>query len=582
MTSTPTPINSPSSAPADDEIDLGQLGAALRRRWPLIAKVAGGALLLSALYAFLAPKVWEGEFQIVLASSEGGGGGRLAQLAAANPMLANLAGLGSAGGKDSLETEVKVLESPSVLMPVFELVRRSKEQAGQDVSRLRFSDWRDDNVAIKLEKGTSVLNITYTDTDKALILPVIQKISQEYQAYSGRDRRRDIAQAVAYLKQSITELSPKAEASMQRAQAFALSNGLGLSDGMPTGGIETGGKGSGGGLAGSVESNRQLAQAKVLLLRQQLSDARSAGNNLLFQAPQLGANADLYKQYQATEARLSDLRSRLRDNDELVRNLQRQRQSLIVTLNRQTIGLLQGELATAEAALQSSSRPKEVVLKHRELVRQALRDEKTLVELENQLQIAQLEQAKQTEPWELISTPTLLDRPVAPRKGRVLALGLLAGLVAGCGAALVVDRRSGRVFAEDELQSLIPGPLLARLDGSSVATLKADLALLSQGVLAGSQQLALIPLGLPPHEPKLQQLQAILSQKLPGAQLHCDTDLLAAGRCDHQLVVTAPGAATRPQLAQLRQQLELQGRPLTGWLLLTASSAASVMPADAA
>jgi hypothetical protein len=167
---------------------------------------------------------------------------------------------------------------------------------------------------------------------------------------------------------------------------------------------------------------------------------------------------------------------------------------------------------------------------------------------------------------------------VAPQKGRVLALGLLAGLVTGCGAALVVDLRSGRVFADNELQSLIPGPLLARLDGSSAATLQADLALLSQGVLAGSQQLALIPVGLPPQEPRLQQLQAILSQQLPAAQLHCGTDLLAAGRCDHQLVVTAPGAATRLQLAQLRQHFELQGRPLTGWLLLTAPST----PLDAA
>ncbi len=558
-----TPL--PQPAPADDEIDLRQLAAALVRRRLLIAKVAGGALLLSALYAFFAPRVWEGEFQIVLASKEAGGGGRLAQLGAANPMLANLAGLGSSGGKESLETEVKVLESPSVLMPVFELVRSSKQRGGEDISRLRFSDWRKDNLKIKLEKGTSVLNISYSDTDKALILPVIQRISSEYQDYSGRDRRRDIAQAVAYLQQSISQLSPKAEASMQRAQAFALSNGLGLSDGMPAAGAMR----EGNGVAGSVEANRQMAQAKVLLLRQQLVDASSTGNNVLFQAPQLEANADLYKEYQATEARLTDLRSRLRDNDELVRNLQRQRLSLIATLNRQTIGLLKGELATAEAALQASSRPKDVVLKHRELVRSALRDEKTLMELENQLQIVQLEQAKQTEPWELISTPTLLDRPVAPKKGRVLALGLLAGLVAGCGAALVVDRRSDRIFSVEELQASLPFPMLARLDGSSTETLQANLALLCQGMLAGGKQLALIPVGLRPDDPRLQQLQAVLSQELPGAQLHCGSNLLAAGHCDHQLVITAPGAATRPQLAQLRQQLELQGKPVTGWLLLT-------------
>jgi succinoglycan biosynthesis transport protein ExoP len=556
---------------ADDEIDLRQLAASMQRHWRLIAKVAGGALALSTMYALFAPRVWKGEFQIVLAS-ENSSGGRLAQLAAANPMLANLAGLAGEGSKGSLETEVKVLESPSVLKPVFDFVRSSKKRAGQNVDRMRFSDWLNDNVDVKLEKGTSVLNISYIDTNKNLILPVIQRISRDYQDYSGRDRRRDIANAVAYLKEAIADLTPKAETSMQRAQAYALSNGLGLTDGMPVGRAGES-KGNGEGIS-PVEASRQQAQAKVLLLQQQLVMARANDNRVLFQAPQLEANAELYKQYQVTEARLSDLRSRLRDNDELVRNLQRQRLSLIATLNRQTIGLLKGELATAQAALQASSRPKEVVLRHRELVRQAIRDEKTLAELENQLQISQLEQAKQTEPWELISSPTLLDAPVAPKKGNTIALGLLAGLVAGCGAALVVDRRSGRVFSQDTLQRLIPGPILANLNPVDTTALDGQLTLLARGPLSGSQRVGLIPVGLPSDAPQLQRLLTALRQRMPRTELHCDHDLVEAANCDHQLLITSLGAPTRSELASLSQQLQLQGRPITGWLLLDATSVA--------
>lgn len=575
MTSSITPAQTgqPAQGGADDEIDLRQLAAALQRRWRLIAKVAGGTLLLSAAYAFLSKPVWEGEFQIVLASEQGGGG-RLAQLAAANPMLAGLAGLGGGGGKDSLETEVKVLESPSILKPVYDFVRASKQRAGENVDDMRFSDWFKENLTVKLEKGTSVLNISYTDTDRALVLPVIERISSAYQAYSGRDRRRDIANGVAYLRQSIDVVAPKAEASMQRAQAYALSHGLGLTDGMPaTAADKSAGTGAGTGTGGSVEANRQQAQARVLLLEQQLAQARSSGGNVLFQAPQLRANDKLYEQYQATEARLSDLRSRLRDNDELVRNLQRQRLSLINTLNRQTIGLLQGELDTAKAALESASRPNEVVLRHRELVRQALRNERTLIELENQLQLAQLEKAKQTDPWELISTPTLLDKPVAPRKGLILALGLLAGLVLGSGAALLADRRSNRVFAEEELQQLLPGPLLAHLAAGDPQALAGQLTLLARGSLAGSHRVALIPVGLAADSPAVQELLDQLRQTMPHTELLCSSDLVAASSCDHQLLITSPGAPTRPQLARLRQQLELQGRPITGWLLLDATGA---------
>jgi uncharacterized protein involved in exopolysaccharide biosynthesis len=570
---TPAQASQPTQGGADDEIDLRQLAAALQRRWRLIAKVAGGTLLLSAAYAFLSKPVWEGEFQIVLANEQDGSG-RLAQLAAANPMLAGIAGLGGAGGKDNLQTEVKVLESPSILKPIYDFVRTSKKRAGQNVDDMRFSDWLKDNLTVKLEKGTSVLNIIYADTDRDLVLPVIERISGAYQTYSGRDRRRDIANGVAYLRQSIEVVAPKAEASMQRAQAYALSNGLGLTDGMPaTATDKSGGAGASTGTGGSVEANRQQAQARVLLLEQQLTQARSSGGNVLFQAPQIKANDKLYEQYQSTEVRLSDLRSRLRDNDELVRNLQRQRLSLINTLNRQTIGLLRGELDTARAALQSASRPNEVVLRHRELVRQAVRNERTLIELENQLQLAQLEQAKQTDPWELISTPTLLDKPVAPRKGRILALGLLAGLVLGSGAALVVDRRSGRVFAEDELQQLLPGPLLAHLAPGDPQALAGQLTLLARGSLAGTHRVALIPVGLSADSPGVQQLLEQLRQTMPHTELLCSADLVAAAGCDHQLLITSPGAPTRSQLAQLRQQLDLQGRPITGWLLLDATGA---------
>jgi succinoglycan biosynthesis transport protein ExoP len=557
--STPAPIPNPA---ADDEIDLRQLAAALQRHWRLIAKVAGGALLLSGIYAFTQPRVWEGEFQIVLASGDSGGG-RLAQLAAANPMLAGLAGLSGGGSKDSLETEVKVLESPSVLKPVYDFVRQSKQRSGNNVDQMRFSDWVK-SVDVELEKGTSVLNIAYTDTDKSLVLPVIERISKEYQLYSGRDRRQDLANGVAYLKQSIATLSPKAEASMKRAQDYALSHGLGLQDGLPA----SSGSDAKGSSGGSVEANRQQAQAQVALLEQQLASAQAAGNRVLFQAPQLEANAELYGRYQQLEAQLTQKRSVLRDNDDLIRNLERQRQSLISTLNRQTLGLLQGQLATAQAALQASSRPKEVVLKHRELVRQALRDERTLVELENQLQLAQLEQAKQADPWELISTPTLLDAPVAPHKSRILALGLLAGLVAGSGAALVVDRRSGRVFAGDELQQLLPGSLLAQLHPSATTESTGKLTLLARGALAGSHRVALIPVGLSESSSQVQAVLRQLRSLLPHTELLCSADLVAAKDCDHQLLITSPGAATRSELASLREQLELQARPVTGWLLV--------------
>ena len=563
---TTAPSNQPavvSSPSGEDEIDLRQVAGALGRHRSLIAKVAGASLLLSGIYAFTQKPVWEGQFQIVL-EDQSAGGGRLAQLAAANPMLANLAGLGGSG-TSSLETEVKILESPSVLKPVYDYVLKQKRKAEVNVDRFTFADWLP-RLKVELEKGTSVLNIAYQDTDKQLVLPVIKRVSQTYQTYSGRDRSRGLTQGVSYLEEQLTKLRPQANQSMRAAQAFALNNGLGLQDGMPA----AVSAGSGAGTSGSVESSREAAQNKVNALQQQLSAARAAGSTRVYVAPQLEANADLYAKLQEMEAQLQEKSALLLANDPSILTLKRQIRSLTQVINQQTIGLLEGQLQTARAQLTSLTRPRPVVLKHRELVRTALRDEKTVTELEAQLQTLRLEKARQTDPWELISTPTLLDRPVAPRKKRIVALGLLAGLVAGSGAALLVDRRTGLVFSLEELQASLPCPLLKHLPAQAPAKWSDAADLLAAGPLAqspGNSAIALIPIGNIPNE-QLQAFSAELRRALGDRELMVSTDLRQTSRCATQILLTSQGTATRTQLSQLRQKLTLQGTPLAGWVLL--------------
>ena len=548
-----------SPPPNDDEIDLRQVAAALSRQRRLIVVISAAAVLLSGIYAFTRKPVWQGEFQIVLENQQSGGGGRLAQLAAANPMLAGLAGV--SGGESSLETEVKILESPSVLKPTYDFVKASKAAAGEDTSEWVYTDWTS-KLKIELVQGTSVLSLTYRDTDEGLILPVLERITRTYQEYSGKDRRRGLSQGVAYLEQEIAKLSQQSASSMRSAQAYALANGLGIQDGMPRAAGAAGGNGG-----GSVEASREATQNKVNALRQRITAAQSSGYNTLYKAPQIAANSMMYSQLQQVESRLQQKSALLTRQDQSIQSLQRERRGLIAYINQQTIGLLQGELITAEAQLASLTRPREVVLKHRELVRAALRDEKTLAELEVQLQSLKLDQARQTDPWELISTPTILDRPVAPRKKRMVALGLLAGLVLGSGAALIRDRRSGLVFSEDELKALLPCPMLERLPAATQERWSATAQLLAEGPLAQAQSVALIPVGNLSNN-HLEQLKETLQKAMGNRQLQVTRDLLNSRNCSTQILVTATGASHRQQLQQLKEQLSLQGTPLTGWLLI--------------
>ena len=159
-----------------------------------------------------------------------------------------------------------------------------------------------------------------------------------------------------------------------------------------------------------------------------------------------------------------------------------------------------------------------------------------------------------------------------PRKTSIIALGLLGGLVVGCGAALVRDRLSGLVFSKDELKNLLPCPLIKHLPAISGSAWTDAADLLAAGPLAQSpgksaSAIALIPIGNIPNE-QLQAFSAELRRALAGRELLISTDLCQTSQCATQLLLTSQGAATRTQLSQLRERLALQGTPLAGWVLL--------------
>ncbi|WP_413324250.1 GumC family protein [Synechococcus sp. MIT S9503] len=587
MTNTPSEQRLAASPTNDEEINLRQVAGALGRRRKWIAGGGAIGLFLSGVYLLITKPVYQGEFQIVL--DQGYSQSGAAALLSQNPALAAIAGMSDTDSNDSIATEVQILNSPSVLRPVFDAVKARKSP--EESKDMRFQDWAKSAITAIAEKGTSVLNVQFRDTNKQLVLPITEMISKAYQGYSNRGRARELSNLIAYLDEQINTIKPQATASARAALDYGYANGLGLLDGLPLAGNVSGAgvskdgttKGATVGTSGgSVEAARTSAQQQVKALQIQIQEASKAGAGSLYFASQLASLTDkssTFDQLTSVETRLAELRSRFKANDPLVQKLERERNTLVRYINQQTIALLKGELDLAKANLQALNRPKEVVARHRELTQEALRDEATLVTLQNQLKQFELEQARATSPWELISTPTLLDKPVSPRKGRTLALGLLAGLVLGSGGALVSDRRSGRVFSLDEIDRDLPGPLLERLpckgDTPSAAAWRSQIQLIADGPLRNSSSVALIPVG-ELDATALEGFGTELRRALGSArELVVSLDLLATRSANTQLLITAPGAAKREQLRQLREQLALQGGPVAGWVLLDTALEAS-------
>ena len=565
---------------ADDEIDLIEIVSIFSRRWRWIASSSTIGLILSGCYLIIAKPVYQGEFQIVI-KEKTDQTNVSSLLSRRNSSLAMLAGLNGASGGNTIGTELQILNSPSVLRPVFDAVKARKPPA--KARRMRFEKWAKKAITAEEKKrDTSVLNVEFRDTDRQLVLPITQMISDTYQSYSNRGRARELANVITYIKEQIALIKPKAKESSRAALNYGTANSLGLMDGLPISGNLAGAgaskdKDSRGdqimGRGGAVEAARTSTQLKIKALEVQILEARKAKSGSIYFASQLAALTDkssTFDQLTSVESQLAELRSRLTDADPLVQKLQRQRNTLVSYINQQTISLLNGELDLAKANLQSLNRPEGVISRHRELTQEALRDEATLVTLQNQLKQFELEQARATSPWELISSPTLLDKPVAPSIPIVLALGLLAGVSIGTGTALVAERRTGLVFSLKELQSQMPCPLLQQLPTLNRTSWKDVANLLASGPLCtatSNSAIALVPVGDVPSD-QLEDFASQLRQSLGNRKLLVSNDLTKTGICATQVLITAPGVATRNQLNQLCKALSLQGAPVAGWLLL--------------
>ena len=68
----------------------------------------------------------------------------------------------------------------------------------------------------------------------------------------------------------------------------------------------------------------------------------------------------------------------------------------------------------------------------------------------------QLERAKQEDPWELITTPYIFDKPIWPIKSIVLFLGILTGIILGLVYSIIKEIIADIVFDKEELERLIP------------------------------------------------------------------------------------------------------------------------------
>ena len=389
----------------EEEIDIKKIFVVLWRRRFILSSITFLCLLFSYIYGATKTKIWQGEFQIVVDKKNSSASNLLAS-SSLRTLLPR--------GTSELQTEVKILESSSVLRPIYDFVKKEKTNMGINTSAWSYNNWLNGRLTFKLLKGTKILNVSYKDESKELILDVLSRISNTYQEYSKENTDKTISKAIKFLSTEVDNTRIKSENSLAQLHEFSLKYGLGERDGLikPTQDL----------MLNGLNQDRNFSKQNTIIPKtndfMNGSNERNPQNNILGQSDRYLSQ---YQLLSKLEAELVNKSAFFKDNSQIIINLKQR----IDNINK------------------SLSRPNQILMKYRNLKRNALRDENILIGLESQLRSFQLEEAKRTDPWQLITVPSLLDRPVSPKRKKLLTYGFLAGILIGSSIAFGLEVKMG-------------------------------------------------------------------------------------------------------------------------------------------
>ena len=510
----------------DGEIDLKELINSIVRRKFYLLGVSSTTLLLGIIYGIITKPVWQGHFQIVMNNE------KPSSFSTPNTII-DLSGLSSNYASSELKTEVKILESPFILKPIYDFVKDEKSKNGKDVSKWNFYKWMKANLDINLEQGTSVLNISYKDKDKDLIIPVISKISSAYQKYSKSEKENNISKYILLLDKQIKEKREKSTQSLTELQKFSIENALGNRDGLPTP------------MKSKSQDNISLNDKKDFNISGSMTANINNNNNNNYNSFENRYNSQ-YEELSRLESRLIEKSVSLKPNSIYIKSLKDKIKALKLSL----------------------SRPPEILLKYRNLKFQAEQDESILNKLEQSLMNVKIEAAKQNDPWRIISEPTLIDEPISPKKIKLAIISLFAGLFLGVLTSFYLDKKSDKIYTIDNFKKKVKFPLLKTISISQSNSENSIDLLLSNLKNNNNDKISLIPIGEFFDKKYINLFIKQLKEKNEFSNIIVSSELNKAIESSQKILLLAPGSCTNYELDQALENLLLQKSNITGWIFI--------------
>lgn len=482
---TGTPLNDAE----EGGLNLGQVGAALRRRALLIVGCTGVVATAAVLKAETDPPIYQGQFEILTEPLTG----ESKAIANVPQTLGSKDAIALPESEKDIATTIKVLQSPRVLDPVVEKLQTK-------YPNLEYQSFVRGLIVTSQQK--SILTVGYVAADKQLVSDVLNEVAQAYLEYSLKDRQEDINQAIAFVQGRISKggLRQNVEELQNKLRRLRRVNNLiepAQKAGEVSGQIATLTQER---LSNRVEYEQMMAQYKELQKELAQQPTERAGNSILSEnaryqkildeiqkieietKTQSAVFTDLNPTIQTSRDKKANLLPMLNAEEQRVKN---EFQSRIQTLYARDLSLgdkvdkLNAELRN----LATVTRDYENIQRELGIATEGLNQFLT------KQQGLEIEKSQKQQPWKLLDPElTKVEEPEAMSQSarKNLALGGALGLLLGIGAALVVDKLSNVFYTSKDLKETTRLPLLG------VVPFSKELALISKqdGAASGVHQTA--------------------------------------------------------------------------------------------
>ena len=483
----------------------------------------------------------------------------------------NISAITEAGGADQqLKTQIEILNSPVVLLPVLDFLNQKRVENNQ--KKVGFGLWKK-SLSVKLVKGTTVLKIDYKDKNREYIIPILKKVSKTYQDYSGKKRKRESFLGIEYLKEQVKLYETKSKESLTAAQNYATENNLYF--------IRSAKKLSED-LAAPIgmENARITAEASADEIDEKINEVNNLSNQELSQniyyysslVEGLGENSAVM-QLKKINLMIDEKKIKYTNKDPILVQLYNERNLLSDSVRQSIISNLKAQKMTFLGTAKTLKRPKEVLSKYKILISESNRDVTLLKNLQDQLSTAKLAEAVYVDPWELITNPTLKKKHVEPDRFRISLLGAVVGLFYGFLNAFVKEKRSNKIFYIDDLNESLNLNLLVSLEYINNTFWKKDIEVVALQLSKKKlKSISLVSVGDVKQEYLIflkNQLRESLNEfdkDFNDENIFIEDNIRKAMSSDSQLFVTSSGKITRDDAARLNKIIDLFNTNLLGFI----------------